>query len=361
MRIAVLGGGNGCYAGAADLAEKGHELRLWRRDAKTFTPVLRERSITLTDFAGTRRIALEKATLDLREAIEGAELVLIPLPATAQEGLFPLVAPLLRDGQVVFLPPGTFGGYLLARAMQSSGNRARIAIAETGTLPYLARKRGEDHVAISARATRLPTGVFPACETDRAIEIIGSAFPSVERCVDLLDGALMNAGPIIHPPLILMNAGPLEHCDAWDIHNEGTQASIRRVIDALDGERIRLREALGYGTPHFPLADHYDDRRDEWMYGKSSHEKLTASGDWRERIDLRSHRYMREDIALGLVFYLSLANWAGIGMPIAEGLVALASAVVDEDLRKGTRSWEALALANESRESLRRMLRLGLN
>ena len=33
MKIAVLGGGHGCYAAAADLSEAGHEVRLWRRDA----------------------------------------------------------------------------------------------------------------------------------------------------------------------------------------------------------------------------------------------------------------------------------------------------------------------------------------
>ncbi|MDI9682560.1 NAD/NADP octopine/nopaline dehydrogenase family protein, partial [Burkholderia cenocepacia] len=74
-----------------------------------------------------------------------------------------------------------------------------------------------------------------------------------QRILDRLDrriaGALMNAGPVIHPPLILMNAGPLEHFDAWDIHNEGTQPSIRRVTNALDAERIAVREALGYRAP----------------------------------------------------------------------------------------------------------------
>ena len=40
MRIAVLGGGNGCYAAAADLAEAGHEVRLWRRDAAALAPVV---------------------------------------------------------------------------------------------------------------------------------------------------------------------------------------------------------------------------------------------------------------------------------------------------------------------------------
>ena len=33
MRIAVLGGGNGSFAAAGDMALAGHEVRLWRRDA----------------------------------------------------------------------------------------------------------------------------------------------------------------------------------------------------------------------------------------------------------------------------------------------------------------------------------------
>jgi len=39
MKIAVLGGGHGCYAAAADLSEAGHEVRLWRRDAAALQPV----------------------------------------------------------------------------------------------------------------------------------------------------------------------------------------------------------------------------------------------------------------------------------------------------------------------------------
>ncbi len=40
MDIAVLGGGHGCYAAAADLSERGHKVRFWRRDAVAFKPVL---------------------------------------------------------------------------------------------------------------------------------------------------------------------------------------------------------------------------------------------------------------------------------------------------------------------------------
>ena len=63
----------------------------------------------------------------------------------------------------------------------------------------------------------------------------------------------MNAGPIIHPPLIIMNAGPIEHFDFWDIHNEGTQPAVRNVTTSLDNERIKIRKKLGYGDTSFSL------------------------------------------------------------------------------------------------------------
>ncbi|MDF1721662.1 MAG: hypothetical protein P1U65_13380 [Minwuia sp.] len=40
MRIAVLGGGHGAHAAAADLSEQGHEVRFWRRDATALAPLI---------------------------------------------------------------------------------------------------------------------------------------------------------------------------------------------------------------------------------------------------------------------------------------------------------------------------------
>ncbi len=125
----------------------------------------------------------------------------------------------------MFLPPATFGSMIFAKAAHDAGNRADVSFAETGTLPWLTRKHGPFEVAITIRAKRLPTGVFPLRNAFHAHTVINQAFPDViEPCGDALSGALMNAGPIIHPPLIVMNAGPIEHFERWDIHKEGTQA-----------------------------------------------------------------------------------------------------------------------------------------
>lgn len=356
MRIAVLGGGNGSYAAAADLAEQGHEVRLWRRDARALAPLIESPRIVLVDHRGRREVAIATATPDAAEALRDAELVLAPCPAFAQDDLARTIAPHLRDGQVVYLPPGTFGSCAMAQAVRAAGSSAQVAFAETGTLPYLTRKHGPTEVAITTRATRLPTGVFPAVDSEHALATIARAYPSIEAVEDALSAALMNAGPVIHPPLILMNAGPLEHFERWDIHAEGTQPSIRRVTDALDAERIAVREKLGYAAPHFPLSDHYEN--DRWMYG-NAHDKLVDSGDWREHIDLREHRYMREDVAYGLAFLVSVADWAGVPCPVARGLLSIASALLGEPLERGPRTFGALGLASLDPAALRRLLRDG--
>ncbi|WP_236247448.1 NAD/NADP-dependent octopine/nopaline dehydrogenase family protein [Pseudomonas tohonis] len=368
MNISVIGGGHGCYAAAIELAEKGHRVCLWRRDGAALRALAAIGSLTVKDYRGTRQVAVggEGANLglsdDLAEAVAFAELLVVPLPSTTHESLAREMAPLLRDGQVVFLPPGTFGSYLFAKAMHETGNRAEVAFAETGTLPYLARKHGAANVVISGYATRLPTGVFPSRLAEPAFALLRQAYPSVEPIEDGLSGALMNAGPIIHPPLIMMNAGPLEHFETWDIHNEGTQPAIRRVTTALDAERMALREALGYPAPHFPLADHYNTTEgDEWMYGRGAHGKLTDSGDWREDIDLQRHRYMLEDTRLGLSFLVSVGRWAGVPMPVAQGLLSIASAVAGFDLYAEGRTLERLGLAGLSRAEMVELLREGIH
>jgi opine dehydrogenase len=356
MNIAILGGGNGCYAAAADLAQAGHAVRLWRRDAAALQAVIDTGSIVLKDGDIERDIAIAGASAEMGAVLRDARLIVIPSPATAQAGIARDIAPHLRDGQVVFLPPGTFGSVVMSRIARAAGSRADVAWAETGTLPYLARKHGERAVRITMRAVRLPTGVYPARKADQALALIRSAYPSVHGCGDALSGALMNAGPIIHPPLMVMNAAPLQHFERWDIHNEGTQPAVRAVTDRLDHERIRVREALGYGAPHYPLADHYAN--DRWMYG-DAHKQLVKSGDWREHIDLHSHRYITEDTELGLAFLASLARWAGVEAPVAEGLLAISGGFLGRDLRRGPRTLEALGLASLSRAALHQLLHEG--
>ncbi|MEL6794173.1 MAG: NAD(P)-binding domain-containing protein, partial [Pseudomonadota bacterium] len=147
MKIAVIGGGNGGYAAAADLSEQGHAVSLWRRDparaAATPNPLF------LRDHKGERPTPITEITADLAKALEGAALIVCPTPATSHDSVAAAIALHLVSGQVVFLPPGTFGSFIFAKALRAAGSDADVAFAEAGTLPYLARKRGPAEIAIT--------------------------------------------------------------------------------------------------------------------------------------------------------------------------------------------------------------------
>ena len=148
--------------------------------------------------------------------------------------------------------------------------------------------------------------------------------------------------------------------ERWDIHKEGTQPSVRRVTDALDAERIAVREALGYGAPHFPLADHYAREGEEWMYGRGSHDKLTDSGDWREHIVLTQHRYMLEDVRIGLSFLVSVRRTGRRADAARARIPGDRRRVCGEDFMQTGRTLPSLGLADSTARRSRVMLAEGV-
>ena len=170
MRIAVLGGGNGSFAAAGDFALAGHEVRLWRRDSAAVDGAQRGRRHDPGE--GFSRAARGEAVArDQRHRRSGARRRADPLPGARDRAARhrPRVraASQRRTGRV---PAARHVRLVLfAKAAHDAGNRADVAFAETGTLPWLTRKHGPFEVAITVRAKRLPTGVFPLRLKDHAL------------------------------------------------------------------------------------------------------------------------------------------------------------------------------------------------
>ena len=56
---------------------------------------------------------------------------------------------------------------------------------------------------------------------------------------------------------------------------------------------------------------------------------------------------------------VSVAEWADCKVPVARGLLAVASAILGRELRHGPRTLEALGLNTKSREYLKALLTEG--
>lgn len=353
--VAVLGGGHGALATAADLALRGFEVRLALRNRDRFRELFASRALSIEGAGREGTAELAEVTDDHGDAVEGADLVLVPLPATAQAELARTIAPRLEPGQVVCLMPGTFGSWVVAEALRTAG-REGVTVAETATLPYGARLSGPASVRLAFVAHHLPTGVYPAAETGRALELLRQIYPAAEPVEDVLSAGLLNSNGALHPPLVLLNAGPIERLSAYDIHREGTTTGVRRVIEGVDRERIALREALGYGPEHWPLSDYYEDR--DWFYGPAAFSRVQQGSVWREKLAF-DHRYLTEDVGCGLALWSSLGERLGVPIPLGNACIQLASALVGRDLSAGGRTLAGLGLAGLSIETLKEWLRHG--
>lgn len=358
MKLAVLGGSNGGFATAADLALAGHQVRLWTRTAATLGPLHDDPTITLEAEGRQGSARLERATTDIADAVDGADVLIVPLPATTHDDVARRLAPHLRDRQIVLLTPGTLGSYVMAREIARAGGVLPLGLAETGTLPYLTRRTGPNVVRAPVRAANLPVGVFPASRSDLVIARVAELFPAVRPCADALDVALANAGPVIHPPLVLLNTGAIDG-GRFDIHAAGTTPSVKRLVDAVDAERVATRRGWGYPAPHYELATYYDERRAaEGLYGAGARAKLVQSGLWSETLSFE-HRYVTEDVVLGLSLFESAARATSVETPAVTGLLLLFAALLGRGLSGRGRALEHLGLGDLSRREIRAFLQEG--
>ena len=358
MNVAVLGGGNGAHATAAELALAGHAVRLWRRDAAGIEAVRAAGGITRVADGKSAQAKLATLTTDLARALDGADVVVVAVPATAHDDLARGLGGHLTERQIVALTPGTFGAYALARAIARASGKLPMAFAETGTLPFLARLSGPAEVQVAVRAANLPTGVFPGARTNEVLATLRQLYPSVRPCADVLDAALTNAGPVIHPPLVLLNAGAIDH-GRLDVHGAGTTASIRRLIDAVDAERLAARKGWGYPAPHYELATYYDESRAaEGLYGAGARAKVETSGLWNETLTFQ-HRYVTEDATLGLSLFESAARAVSLDSPAISGLLLVFGTLLGRRLSGEGRDLAALGLGDLLLREVRELLHDG--
>ena len=180
---------------------------------------------------------------------------------------------------------------------------------------------------ITTRATRTTLAALPGTAGPQAAAALAEALPQLQIDLrqDLLDVALTNGNASLHTPLVLMNAGIIARAIPFEPHGEGTQAPIRAVQDALDAERIAIRQRLGLPGPHYPLADFYGPGA--WYYDRLGQDLPQIAPPAHEQIDFTQHRYVVEDIEIGLALLVALADQLGLACPLSTGFLAQAEAI----------------------------------
>lgn len=342
MKIAVAGAGHGGLAAAADQALAGHEVRLLESDAfaASFEPVRQSREISVAGAGRTGTAHLAVATYDPAEAIAGADVVLVIVPSTAQESFARLCGPHLEDGQYVFLLPGGFGSWVFARTLRQMGLRKEVILGETSTLPYGARRSGSTEVTVHIRAVCNPFAALPAYDTPRAAGVLRQLYPEIVEVGNVLDVALSNTNPCVHPVPTLLSASRIEHSggEFW-LYREAMTPSVWRVMRAVDAERVEVREAFNLQPPHYAMSNE-TGRVFVDQFGLPGLE----AGMQMKGPHALEERYLTEDVPMGLAFFSSMGDVVGVPTPNIDAVIELVSTLLGIDMRAAGRTVANLGL-----------------
>ena len=338
-KFAVLGTGNSGQAFAADIALKGYSVNLAEISGfeETLKAIEKRGGIELSGKSSTGFAELNMITTDLAAAVKGVDIIIVGGSAHAHEPFSRAVAPYFEDGQFIVFT-SNFAALRFKKWKEEIPIPADVTPVETLSLLYATRALEPGKVFIKAVKGNLPVAALPAGRTQAFLDLINPLFPQMVAADNALVTSFNNLNPIVHPPMMLCNAGRIEAQGGkgWSIYGEGATESVCKVMQALDDERMALMGHLGLGG--FSFKDAFEKMYKNYSLGgqglslsetlrKSSVHSDTTFG----APDSIDNRYLAEDIPFGLVPWSLIGRMYGLATPTIDAVIQMASVMLERD------------------------------
>lgn len=360
-KIAVLGGGHGAHAMAADLSLKGYKVNLCEAPEfeEGFHATLARQAVNLIDPWGKRHSAkLGLATTDFQAALRDVDYIMMNVPAVAAKGFFERIIPYLRNGQTLIKWSGNFSALLFANMLKEMSVKKRVTLAEGNTLPWGCRIVEPGTVQIMVWVTRLLLATFPGKNIDRILDHVKPMYPVVP-CENVLATSLNNLNPIVHPVGTVMNAGWIDTVgEKFFFYRDGNTLSISRGIKRIFEEVSRVAEAAGVTMNTYPEEDFWKKSAIMSSYTRAAFDKEGCVAKISGPTSMKS-RYITEDIPYGLVPIRKLAMQYDTPTPFIDAVIILGSVINETDYMSSGLSLEEIGIKGLSRDKLRRFLNEG--
>jgi opine dehydrogenase len=368
--VAVLGGGNGGHAVAADLALAGVKVNFFElpQFASSFEKVLWTKEVRIEGVSRDGVAKLNLATTDIQQAIKDAEVIFVVTPAYGHKVMAEVCATFVQDGQIIVLMPGSGGSLEFAKIFKEKKVKREIIFAESCTLPYGARLKGPGHVSVFIHAIILPTGVFPSQKTDDVIPKLKQFYPTIIPARDILETAINNPNPIVHPVATLLSATRIEHSKGeFYLYAEGMTPSVARAYESLNEERLSICKALGYKLYHWDNLEfknyNLGETEEECRYRILNTSMDAAFGKDGIYAGMKmkgpehlKDRYVTEDVPYGMVLLSTLGDLLGIPTPTHDAVIQLTSVVTRTNFWKSGRGMKELGLSKLNKQGLKKYL-----
>ncbi len=354
IRITVVGAGHGGKAMAAHLALMGYPIVLFNRTAENVAAIKELGGIYLESYEGGPRGfgGLVRVTSSIAEALDKAELIMVVVPSSAHADIAKACAPYLTDGQVVVLHPGrTCGAIEFSKVIRDNGSSADVTIAEAETFIYASRSDGPAQARIFRIKEAVPLAALPSNRNALVLDLIRQVYPQFIDGGNVLQTGMNNMGAIFHPALTILNSGWIEttHGD-FQFYIDGVTASVARVLEALDRERVTVAASIGIrartGMEWLKLSyDAVGEDLNEAIHNQPGYYGINAP-------PTLNHRYIFEDVPMSLVPIASLGQRYGVAVSGIDAIIRIASIIHRTDYWRRGRTIEKLGINNLSTDEL---------
>jgi opine dehydrogenase len=331
-KIAVLGAGNGGHAASADLALGGYEVNLWEFPflKDKLEPIQKQGGILITGAARTGLGKLNKVTTDIKEAIEGVDLIISTMPAFGHHAWAEIGAKYLEDGQMICFFGKGGCALEFAQTLKNLKIKKNLILGDTNTLPYVARIWKPANVRVMfppKRGTFVAT--FPATDTNKLLNMLKKLYAAPFRAADFwvpavndLHTLFLDYNAMGHPPGMICNAGYIEYTNGNIMHwDEGYTPAVARYNIALEKERNAIMKVFGLE----PLSYSLD---------VETLTKITLGALSGLFAPPLTGRYVVEDTPYGLVCMALLADVAGVEVPVIRATIKISEALLGVDFWK---------------------------
>lgn len=381
--VAVLGGGACAQTFAAEFTLAGYKVRLYELPELaqgTLGEVLRTHEIELggaqANFKWFRRAGIAKVdvvTTEISEALRGAGLVIVAIPAKGHRPFFEKMIPYLEDEQVISIFPDNFGSLMLRNMMGEKGCNADVIIGGWSSMPYGVRVIEPGKLDCIIRIRELLGDALPGKDGDKFFETM-KGIPAFDGVVELKKGdtvigvGFSNPNPAVHVPGSILNVGAMEVSEMegtlgipkgkYSMYKHGMSPAVARVQLAFYQEERKIANAMGIEMIEF---------RDDQFFWKGG---IMGVEYWVPFADVIippivgpnsvEHRYFTEDIPVGTVIRYHLAQKFGVDVPTIESMMQLGSVICKRDFLKEGITLKELGIEDLTKEQIIRYVREGI-
>jgi opine dehydrogenase len=228
--------------------------------------------------------------------------------------------------------------------------------------PFSCWRLGSTRIKPIVTKKGLQIASFPGNRSDTVFARLGPLFPTAIARPTVVSTGFTNANAMLHVANCVGNAGRIDRGETYKFYAEGVTPAVARLYRAINAERVAIAAALGAEVPTL----------EDWFaltYGvrgatlSETCQLLTTNpdGPYQATGTPKSwdHKYIAEDVPVGLMPMRALAGAAGVPCPAIDAVIRLASIFAGTDFSEDARTLERMGLAGMDVGETKRILTEG--